>query len=98
MGAILDFLAGRTRDWDALEKERRQRAAAREAREAVMEASRPRPRSVKYNAYCKICGANANCRKSTPGEAIQALQKWSGVSDGGCGRENHVPAIQEVED
>lgn len=104
MGAIWEFLSGKSTDWDeleALEAERTRKQLEYEAahpeiraarmREREMERERARERNKKYVAYCKYCGEHGFAR-STPEEAIQDLQ-YCNVR---CGRHNHTPEIREI--
>lgn len=90
MGAIWNFISGKSTDWDEFD---RQQAAKAEQYRAYSEAH-PRERRIKYHAYCRICGNN-DCGMNpydTPEKAIKHLQDNSS----GCGRNNHSPQIQEV--
>ncbi|MCR5126233.1 MAG: hypothetical protein K6B43_13740 [Treponema sp.] len=84
MGAIWDFISGKSTDWDAVNRQQ-------EAYE------RTRPRRIKYRAYCKICGTSTYISRGTPGEAIHELQQLSGATDC-CGQNNHTPEVERVEE
>ncbi len=63
-----------------------------------------RPRRIKYEAYCRICGAtSSDCGapgvSESPGNAIDALQEGhiKTTVRNNCGRGNHSPAIREIE-
>lgn len=89
MGAIWDFISGKSTDWDAVVEEENRKDAARQRREMS------RPRRIEYKAYCRICGyGDYGYMYSTPQEAIRKLQEYC---DNGCGKGNHVPQIQEIE-
>ncbi|MBR0031550.1 MAG: hypothetical protein IJP61_04625 [Treponema sp.] len=82
MGAIWDFIAGKSTDWEAAR-----------ARDEEYRRTHPRPRHVKYKAYCRYCGVECDFSYSTPSNAIKYLQYKSS----GCGCDNHTPVIQEVD-
>lgn len=106
MGAIWDFLSGKSTDWDEFEAQEAERtrkqleweAAHPEIREARIrererERERSRERNKKYRAYCKCCGAASwGSSHSKPEDAIRDLQ----YQTSGCGSNNHTPEIQEV--
>ncbi|MBR4630458.1 MAG: hypothetical protein IKO57_08470 [Treponema sp.] len=86
MGAIWDFISGKSTDWDAVNRQQ-------EAYE------RTRPKRIRYTAYCRRCGnggydslMSRGISERTPQEAIRMLQN----SDNGCGRGNHDPQVQEL--
>ena len=56
--------------------------------------SSSRPKRISYRAYCRNCGANTSYSRDTPGAAIRDLQFYSN----GCGKDNHFPQIQEIEE
>lgn len=87
MGAIWDFISGKSTDWDAVNRQQEAEARRQEAYE------RTRPKRIKYMAYCKVCGEDTYpC--DTQGEAIKNLQG----RNGDCGRNNHTPVVERVEE
>ena len=95
MGAIWDFISGKSTDWD--EFDRKKAAAAERARE--YRASHPIKRKKRYVAYCKICGEKTlpgddiNC--PDPATAVRHLQMMR-TSSSSCGQGNHIPEVYEV--
>lgn len=92
MGAIWDFISGKSTDWDAMEE-----------RQKEYEQAHPRQRRIHYKAYCKYCGVSTEDRdgytidelnfgRRSPENAVRVLQR----RDKGCGRGNHTPVIQEI--
>ncbi len=99
MGAIWDFISGKSTDWDAVVENENRKDAARQREENFRAAERQRremsrPRRIEYKAYCRICGYGGENSRSTPQEAIRQLQEYC---ENGCGKGNHVPQIQEIE-
>ncbi len=95
MGAIWDFISGKSTDWD--EVNRRSASAARCTRDYETEHPRPR-RNIYYAAYCKICGEQVSRSEAAPNDrdpasAIRRLQR----KDGGCGRNCHTPETEPFE-
>ena len=86
MGAIWDFISGKSTDWDAVNRQQ-------EAYE------RTRPKKIYYKAYCKICGAYDRNFHSSKAEAVRRLQSEYMIStvSGGCGSGNHIPEVEAVE-
>lgn len=81
MGAIWDFIAGKSNDWDRVDRENAEYAASHPI--------------IKYKAYCRICGETGGSEhnlESTPSGAIRYVQN----SFNGCGRNCHEPVVQEV--
>ena len=91
MGAIWDFISGKSTYWD--EVDRKNAAAAERARE--YRASHPIEREKKYAAYCKICGERTQ-RGRTFHDQASAIQYLQINYTGGCGRGNHTPEVHEV--
>lgn len=95
MGAIWNFLSGRSTDWDEVEAQ----DAERERNRSEWEDEHPKARKKYYTAYCRVCGLSTTDRLSSPGSAIRDLQiGCCGNSNSGCGSGNHSPEVQEVYD
>ncbi len=96
MGAIWDFISGKSTDWDAEAKKNRISAEEMRAyRETHPREYRESSSSLKikqYKGYCKICGETTNFYHQRIPDAIRDLQSQQGT----CGRNNHIPEIQEV--
>ena len=87
MGAILDFISGKSTDWDEYDRASAERVArAREYRESHPEEFK------RFKAYCKYCGTENYSTYDSPSEAIKHLQS----ENRGCGAKNHEPEIQEI--
>lgn len=95
MGAIWDFISGKSTDWDKFDREQAESAErAREYRESHPREYIEQSSHNKYYAYCKICGAMNGSRgayEDSPSKAIKTLQR----SSSGCGENNHIPEVVE---
>ena len=87
MGAIWNFISGKSTDWD--EVDAKNKAASRRAAEQRAEREKDRPKRI-VKCYCKICGEHVSTY-GTSGFSethwIQELQR----NDRGCGRGCHIP-------
>ena len=94
MGAIWDFLSGKSTDWDEFEAQE----AERTRKQLEWEAAHPEAKKKRYKAYCRICGVSTHSTFSSPGSAVASLQNSGNGYDRslGCGARNHSPEIQEV--
>lgn len=95
MGIFKDMLYTGVRKREA--EEEYERTHPRTYRDDYSSSS-SRPRKVRYEAYCRICGA-ASSTCNSPGEAIAELQKGNIQTTvmNNCGRGNHSPATREIE-
>ena len=89
MGAIWDFIAGKSNDWDRVEREQSSSSSSGNY------SSRKRKR---IGAYCKNCGHKVQDRFSDSIDNRATLIRECNRYEGGCGEGLHNPVIVEVEE
>ncbi len=88
MGAIWDFISGKSTDWD--EVDAKNEAASRRAAERQAERERDRPKRI-VKCYCKICGEYSTCSDPNNWNQEVGWIKSLQSMNFGCGRGCHIP-------
>lgn len=84
MGAIWDFIAGKSNDWDRVERKQSSSSSSGNY------SSRKR-----IGAYCKTCGYTVKERFSDSIDNRATLIRYCNSYTGGCGEDLHNPVIVE---
>lgn len=84
MGAIWDFIAGKSNDWDRVERE-----------QSSSSSSGNYSRRKRIGAYCKTCGHKVQDRFSDSIDNRATLIRECNRYEGGCGEGLHNPVIVE---